>query len=217
MTDAMLNTGCQAQAQDEFTASRSPGWLFGPMGLLPRVRRVFVVWLWAFRYLRDRGFVFTLRKSCAFSVFATRQRLRPVPKATWKTPVAQGSVLDLKPGDWVEVKPLEEILPTLDSNGKTFGLFFTNEMKLHCGKRYHVFKRVNSIFNEFTGEQRNVRNTVLLETVFCRGEGLGCDRSCFHMWREVWLRRIPVLEEELSSNSRMATLPILTSSNETHA
>lgn len=216
MTDASLNTSCQAQAQDEFTEPRRPRWLFGSTGFFPRVRRVFVVCVWAFRYLRDRGFVFTLRKSCALSVSAAR-KLWPEPKVTWKTPIAQGSVLDLKPGDWVEVRPLEDILATLDSNGKTFGLFFTNEMKLHCGKRYRVFKRINCIFNEFTGEQRKVRNTVLLETVFCRGEGLGCDRSCFHMWREVWLRQIPAPEETLLNDSPKSTFRILTNNSETHA
>ena len=215
MTNRLL-ASCQAQAQNEFTVARSPRWLLGPTGLFPRIRRAVVFYLWIFRYLRACGFIFTLRKSCALSVSATREKFWPKPKKMWKTPMAQGSRLDLEPGDWVEVKQLEDILTTLDGNGKTFGLFFTNEMKLHCGKRYRVFKRVNSIFNEFTGEQRKVRNTVLLDQVYCRGEGLGCDRACFHMWREVWLRRIPPCEEERLSHSAKSTLPVLTSNSEIH-
>jgi len=68
---------------------------------------------------------------------------------------------------------------------------------------------VESIFNEFTKEQRNVKNTVLLETVLCQGEGLGCNRSCFHMWREAWLRRVDGPGVELSNAVANPLLPIL--------
>lgn len=42
---------------------------------------------------------------------------------------------------------------------------------------------------ENNGEIRKLKNTVLLDGVMC--ENLyGCDRSCFHFWREAWLRRV---------------------------
>jgi hypothetical protein len=160
----------------------------------------------AFRYLRTRGLAFVVRKTFSAAAGAVQKKAE-VP--VWKTPAMAGVSLDLKPGDWVEVKTLEEIQTTLDSNGKTHGLFFTNEMKLHCGRRYRVFKSVNSIFNEFTKEQRKVKNTVLLDTVFCRGEGLGCDRSCFHMWREAWLRRAAEPAQESSPSFGDPRLPVL--------
>ena len=189
MNDQTINSACQAEVHDEFSLHRSPVFLYGPSGLLPRLRRLSVPVISAGRYLRDRGLVFTLRKAVWFATSAVRQKSASSQVQVWKTPAIEGAVLNLQPGEWVQIKSLEEVMGTLDSQGKTHGLFFTNEMKLHCGRRYRVFKRVESIFNEFTKEQRTVRNTVLLETVFCQGEGLGCNRSCFHMWREAWLSR----------------------------
>ena len=191
MLDLRICPACQATAQNEIGILRHPHFLFGPAGIVPWFRRRSVVFRWAFRYLRTRGPVFVLRKTFSLVAGAVEAKVAKAEARTWKTPAIEGGELDLKTGEWVEVKTLEEIHATLDSNGKTHGLFFTNEMKLHCGKRYRVFKRVGSIFNEFTQEQRKVKNTVLLDSVYCRGEGLGCDRSCFHMWREAWLRRVP--------------------------
>jgi|GEM_PF-797118 len=190
MVEQIINFDCQAETQDELSLRRRPHFLYGPWGLLPWLRRRSVVFVSAARTLRERGLGFTLRKTVSVGVAALRDRMPGIERTPWKTPDLDGAQLDLQPGDWVEVKSLSEIRQTLDSQRKTHGLRFTGEMKLHCGRRYRVFKRVEFLFNEFTGEQRRVRKTVLLETVFCRGEGLGCDRSCFHMWREAWLRRV---------------------------
>ena len=200
MHDLTMCPACQATAQNEIGILRRPNFVFGPSGIIPWVRRRSVVFRWALRYLRTRGIRFVLGKT--FSMFAdtVERKLARAETLTWKTPAIEGVELGLRPGDWIEVKSLEEIQATLDSNGKTHGLLFSNEMKLHCGKRYRVFKRVESIFNEFTREQRKVKNTVLLDAVYCRGEGLGCDRSCFHMWREAWLRRVPGPASEASSS-----------------
>lgn len=189
MTETTINSTCQAEIQDEFSQRRSPSILFGPSGVVPRLRRLSVLAVSAARYLRSSGVVYTFKKSVGYVVRGVHEKLIITRREEWKTPAIDGAVLTLQSGEWVEVKPLDEIMQTLDSQGKTHGLYFTNEMKLHCGRRYRVFKRVESIFNEFTKEQRKVQNTVLLETVFCQGEGLGCNRSCFHMWREAWLRR----------------------------
>ena len=60
-----------------------------------------------------------------------------------------------------------------------------------CGKRFKVYKRLERILLESNGEYRTVKNTVLLEGVVCDGqEFYGCDRSCFHFWKEAWLRRV---------------------------
>ena len=101
--------------------------------------------------------------------------------------------LDLHPGELVEVKSAKEIFSTLDSQGKLKGLPFTKEMMIFCGKQFRVYKRLENILLEATGELRRIRvPTVILEGVFCDGKAHGgCDRSCFCFWREAWLRRIP--------------------------
>jgi hypothetical protein len=101
-------------------------------------------------------------------------------------------VLGLQPGELVEVRPIEEIMATLDGNRRNKGLRWMNGMREHCGKRYRVLKRLEKIILEDSGELRNMKNTVLLEGCICDGKDFnGCDRSCFHFWREAWLRRIP--------------------------
>jgi hypothetical protein len=108
-----------------------------------------------------------------------------------KKPFAPDEVLGLQTGELVEVKSEEEIIATLDPHGKERGLLWMPEMRRFCGKRFRVFKRLGPILLESTGEFREVKNTVLLEGVMCDGEGFyGCTRSCFHFWREVWLKRV---------------------------
>jgi hypothetical protein len=97
--------------------------------------------------------------------------------------------LGLRPGEVVEVKSEAEILATLDERGRHRGLLWMPNMARFCGKRYRVLKRMESIMLESTGELRKIRNTVLLEGAMCE-DLYGCDRSCFHYWRETWLRRV---------------------------
>ena len=108
-------------------------------------------------------------------------RLKRTPSAT----------LNLKPGEFVEVKSKEEILATLDSMGRNRGLYFTPEMVKHCGKRFRVLKQLSKMINEKTGEMRTIVNTVLLEGSICDGKAHGgCQRLCYCLWREIWLRRV---------------------------
>jgi len=100
-------------------------------------------------------------------------------------------VLNFQPGETVRVRSEEEIAETLDENGKNGGLWFMPEMRRYFGQQFKVYKRVEKIIMETTGEYRRMKNTVLLEGVICDGsEHHGCDRSCFHYWREVWLERV---------------------------
>jgi hypothetical protein len=96
--------------------------------------------------------------------------------------------LRLQPGELVTVRSEEEILSTLDRFGRNRGLYWMPMMREYCGQTFPVYKRVDRIVLENTGEIRKLRNTVLLDGVLCDGL-YGCDRSCFHFWREVWLRR----------------------------
>jgi len=91
----------------------------------------------------------------------------------------------------IEVKTEEEIRATLDAAGRNRGLLWMRGMDRYCGKRYRVYRRVNVILLESTGQLRKMKNTVLLEGLMCDGsEFFGCDRSCFYYWREAWLRRV---------------------------
>jgi hypothetical protein len=110
---------------------------------------------------------------------------------TSRGPLAEHEVLNLQPGDWVEVLSEEEIKATLDEQGRYRGLRFMPEMRKFCGQRLKVFKPVKNMLMESNGEMRQMKiPTVYLEGAYCDGEFHGgCDRSCFLLWREGWLRR----------------------------
>lgn len=97
--------------------------------------------------------------------------------------------LNLWPGEWVRVRSEEEILASLDHCSQNKGLAWMPIMSQYCGEKLKVYKRVDKIVLESTGEIRKLKNTVLLEGAICEGI-YGCDRSCFHFWREAWLERL---------------------------
>ncbi len=105
---------------------------------------------------------------------------------------ASAEVLDLQPGELVEVKSPQEISLMLDQRGRNRGLEFTPTMLPFCGKRYRVKSRVDKMILETTGQMREIRNTVILEGVTCDGHTIlgGCSRHVYHFWRETWLRRV---------------------------
>ena len=96
----------------------------------------------------------------------------------------------LQPGEVVEVRSEREIQETLDECGRHRGLFWMPNMARFCGRRYRVYKQVKRVMLESSGDLRSLRDTVLLEGVVCE-DLYGCDRSCYHFWREAWLRRVP--------------------------
>lgn len=106
--------------------------------------------------------------------------------------ITERDPLHLQPGEWVQVRPIDEIKATLDERNRYKGLFFMPEMKQYCGGKFSVFKKVKTIKLESTGEVRELKSpTVFLEGVYCNGNTQdGCDRACFHFWREAWLKRI---------------------------
>jgi len=109
----------------------------------------------------------------------------------------ESETLGLQPGELVEVKPIDEILATLNQKRRCRGLLWMTGMRKYCGKQYRVRQRVERIMLETNGELRGMKNTVLLEGVMCDGTAFGgCDRSCFHFWREAWLERVPADENE---------------------
>jgi len=99
--------------------------------------------------------------------------------------------LNLQTGEFVEVRKAEEILATLDFQGRNRGLAFTREMLKYCGGRYRALKRIDKKIDELTGRMKQIDNTVILEGATCDGKAHGgCQRACYCLWREIWLKRV---------------------------
>jgi len=96
--------------------------------------------------------------------------------------------INLKRGEWVEVKNRKEIEKTLNHEGKNKGLLFDPVMLKFCEKRYKVAKNLDKIILEESGQIKRIKNTVVLENVKC--QTLGCPRANLLFWREIWLKRI---------------------------
>ena len=95
----------------------------------------------------------------------------------------------LKVGDWIEVRSKEEILATLDAEGRLDGMPFMPEMFAFCGKRLKVLKSAHKTCDTvFPIRSRSLRDSVHLETR-CDGSAHGgCQAGCLIFWKEAWLR-----------------------------
>ena len=117
----------------------------------------------------------------------------------FRTTLPQGNLkqtpteaLQLRPGEVVEVKPLEEILATLDAKGRNRGLQFDLLLSPYCRRKYRVRERLDRMIMEPLGEMREVHNTVTLEGMTCQCTYTavgGCPREELVYWREIWLKR----------------------------
>jgi hypothetical protein len=99
-------------------------------------------------------------------------------------------------GDWVEVRSKEEILATLDENGRLEGLPFMPQMLQYCGQRFQVFKRAGKTCSEVGSPKgvnyvsRRLHGTVHLE-LRCDGRAYGgCQAGCLIFWKEAWLKPV---------------------------
>lgn len=165
------------------------------VGASTRVPRTLDLLLRAWEKLRREGVRQAMAKILHFltpgSDTSTTRTSNAMPRRA--LPQEQ-DVLGLKPGEWVEVKLLREILPTLDAEGKLRGLEFLPGMQQFCGKRFKVLKRMATLYQEESAQVRRLKNTVLLADVQCDGLLMRCDRSCYLFWREAWLRRVGDVE-----------------------
>ena len=95
----------------------------------------------------------------------------------------------LKVGDWVEVRSKEEILRTLDGDGRLDGMPFMAEMFAFCGKRFQVYKRAHKTCDTvFPVRGRRVDDCVHLSTR-CDGSAHGdCQAGCLIFWKVDWLK-----------------------------
>lgn len=105
--------------------------------------------------------------------------------------------LGLQPGEFVEVRPYQEILATLNKAGSNRGLAFDSELVPYCGKAFRVVTRVEKFVDERNGRMRWMKTpAVILDGVVCKarfaGQRMFCPREIHLWWREIWLRRVAV-------------------------
>lgn len=143
--------------------------------------------------------------------------VRKFGKGDWMFPPVKGLAgtrtptesLGLEPGELVEVKPADEIMKTLDANGKNRGMAFDTEMLPFCGKRYRVKQRVDQLIDEKTGVMMTMKTPgIILEDVVCMGclhpERIFCPRAIYAFWREIWLKRVEETPDSRDGTYRMA-------------
>jgi hypothetical protein len=96
-----------------------------------------------------------------------------------------------KVGDWVEVKPLTEILQTLDGTGALDALPFMPEMAPFAGKRFRVVKSAHKTCDPTgSSDMRRMSDAVHLETR-CDGSAHDhCEARCLFFWKQAWLRPV---------------------------
>jgi hypothetical protein len=95
-------------------------------------------------------------------------------------------------GDRVRVRPIDEILATLDKDGCLEGLPFMPEMARRCGHEFSVLKRVDKVNDlvDRTGLRR-MMDAVILDGDRCDGSYHGgCQALCQPIWKEAWLTRV---------------------------
>lgn len=99
--------------------------------------------------------------------------------------------MTMQPGDWVEIRSKEEILRSLDRNGRLEELPFMPQMFEYCGRRFRVYKSAHKTcdtVNPIAG--RKLTNSVHLE-LRCDGKAYGgCQAACLIFWKEAWLKRV---------------------------
>jgi hypothetical protein len=126
-------------------------------------------------------FVFWKARRILFGHYA-RGSAKPTPTGT----------LDLRTGELVQVRPIENISSTLDEHANNRGLWFSPNMRLSCGQHRRVEKRIEKLIVDGTGEMRKLKNTVFLEGSHCGCAHIalgGCSRQEYVYWREIWLQK----------------------------
>jgi hypothetical protein len=146
---------------------------------------------WAHGFF-DRYQRFSRKRLPAWARIAGGAELPDVRGKLRKTPT---ELLDLQPGELVEVKSLPEIIATLDVNQRNRNLWFDREMVQFCGKRFRVQRRVERLLNEKTGMMIDIKNPcIILDGPSCLGSYHRlCPRMGQIFFREIWLKRVDQL------------------------
>src|SRR5215207_5158582 len=112
----------------------------------------------------------------------TTQSAGPVPRSVPRSVHA---------GDTVRVRSREEILATLDANGRLDGQPFMPEMLQFAGRELPVSKVAHKACDTINRPSTGIRrldHTVHLADTRCDGSAHGgCQADCLLFWREEWL------------------------------
>lgn len=97
-------------------------------------------------------------------------------------------------GQTVWVRSLNDILDTLDDEGKLDGMPFMPEMAEYCGRSFRI--SCLPVMTCVEGASfRSHSETVFLENLRCDGiYHDGCQRDCLLFWKEAWLSGQPVVQ-----------------------
>lgn len=106
------------------------------------------------------------------------------------TNVEEARTLGLRPGELVRVRPADEIMQTLDEDGKLDQLPFMPEMLSYCGRSMRVSMRADKTCDGM-GTVRWMDDVVHLAGARCDGSAHdGCQAACRIYWKEAWLTRV---------------------------
>src|SRR5689334_10946605 len=95
-------------------------------------------------------------------------------------------------GDWVQVRCAEEILATLDKNGRLDGLPFMPQMFSYCGQSFRVVSSAYKICDTVSGNYKGLRlpDSIHLD-IRCDGQAHGgCQAACLIFWKTAWLKPV---------------------------
>jgi hypothetical protein len=134
----------------------------------------------------------------AYNAMARRLRplgVRPMPSVEGVPDPEPTAILNLRPGERVKVRPLTDVVATLDERRNARGLSFDVEMVPYCGREFTVSCRVERLIDERTGRMLHVaKDAIVLDGVTCGGclsqDRLFCPRRIHPFWREGWLERV---------------------------
>jgi hypothetical protein len=145
----------------------------------------------------------------AISPADRRSRSRSKPFSQFVTAIRHALSRRLRAGERVRVRSKEEILRTLDANGRLDELPFMPEMLEFCGKTLRVGKRAHKTCDPAVGiGGRKMSDTVHLENIRCNGAAHdGCEAGCLIFWKEAWLEPLDRAPEGAERSPRHAANP----------
>jgi hypothetical protein len=99
--------------------------------------------------------------------------------------------MKLHVGDWVKVISKEEILRTLDAQGRLDQVPFMPQMFKYCGQQFKVYKSAHKTCDTVNPiRSLRVADAVHLE-LRCDGEAYGgCQAGCLIFWKTAWLQPV---------------------------
>ena len=103
------------------------------------------------------------------------------------------SISRFRAGELVEVRTKEEILATLDQDGRIAGMPFMPEMLQFCGRQVRVGAVAHKTCEtaQMLYESRRLDRTVHLDGLRCDGSAHGgCQAECLLFWRDEWLKPV---------------------------